>query len=265
MDSLIQIEPAGSGRRDFLKTLGVAAAASTLAACANPERILPLLEPDPRLEAGRPQFFASVCRECPAGCGLVARVNDGRTTKAEGNPDHPLNRGKLCLRGQTSVQGLYNPDRFAQPRLRDAGGHLRPVDWGTALGRFEHELEQVAREGRGGDIAWLGQLETGSLDAVIRQWLAAQGAPPPLYYEHFSHDALRQAMQASYGRAVVPAFQLERAKYIVSFGAEFLETWVSNVQFAGDFAAAHSYGHTRTPARFLAVGPRLSLTAANAD
>src|SRR6185437_10376080 len=100
---LVQIEVAdpGTDRRTFLKTLGVVGAASGLSACQNPERILPLLVPDPRADAGRPQFFATVCRECPAGCGMVARVNDGRTSKAEGNPDHPVNRGKLCLRGQT--------------------------------------------------------------------------------------------------------------------------------------------------------------------
>ncbi|MGH9484844.1 MAG: 4Fe-4S dicluster domain-containing protein, partial [Terriglobales bacterium] len=49
------------------------------------------------------------------------------------------------------------------------------------------------------------------------------------------------------------------------FGAEFLETWVSNIEFAGAFAAMHSFGHTHTPAHFLAIAPRLSLTAANAD
>src|SRR6185437_4939252 len=260
MGAWVQIEPAGTDRRTFLKTAGVAAAAGTLTACANPEHILPLLEPDPRQEAGRPQFFATVCRECPAGCGMVARVNDGRTTKVEGNPDHPVNRGKLCLRGQTAVEGLYNPDRFQQPRLRDAHGNLRPVDWPTALARFEQEAAAA-----GTSIAWLGRLETGSMDAAIRAWLAARGAPPPIYYEHFSHDALRQAMHASYGRAVVPAYHLDRARFILSFGAEFLETWISNVEFAGDFAAAHSFGHTKTPTRFVAVSPRLSLTAANAD
>src|SRR6185437_14300636 len=184
MGAWVQIEPAGTDRRTFLKTAGVAAAAGTLTACANPEHILPLLEPDPRQEAGRPQFFATVCRECPAGCGMVARVNDGRTTKVEGNPDHPVNHG-----------------------------NLRPVDWPTALARFEQEAAAA-----GTSIAWLGRLETGSMDAAIRAWLAARGAPPPIYYEHFSHDALRQAMHASYGRAVVPAYLLDRARFILSFG-----------------------------------------------
>ncbi|HXE32052.1 MAG TPA: molybdopterin dinucleotide binding domain-containing protein, partial [Terriglobales bacterium] len=254
---LVQIQIA---RRDFLKASTLAAAAGSLAACQNPERILPLLTPDPRQEAGRPQFFATVCRECPAGCGMVVRVNDGRPTKVEGNPDHPVNRGKLCLRGQTAVQGLYNPDRLRQPRLRDPHGNLRPVDWNTALGVWRQQLARA-----GASLLWLGQLETGALDGVIRQWLSARGAPAPLYYEAFSYDSLRRAYQLTRGQAVVPTFHLDRAKYLVSFGAEFLETYISNVEFAGDYAAMHSLGHTPTPARFLAIGPRLSLTAANAD
>ncbi|MGH9519260.1 MAG: molybdopterin-dependent oxidoreductase, partial [Terriglobales bacterium] len=181
-------------------------------------------------------------------------------TKAEGNPDHPVSRGKLCLRGQTSVQGLYNPDRIRQPRLRDGHGALRPVDWDTALARFRQELDRSR-----GNLVWVGQLETGSFDGLVRQWLAAWGGGTPHYYEYFSYDALRQACASSYGAAVVPTFHIEKARYIVSFGAEFLETYVSNVEYAGDFAATHSFGHTHTPARFLAIGPRLSLTAANAD
>lgn len=263
-EELVQIQAPGSDRRTFLKTLGVAGAAAGLTACQNPERILPLMVPDPRQEAGRPQQFSTVCRECPAGCGLMAVVNDGRTGKAEGNPDHPVNRGKLCLRGQTSVQGLYNPDRIRQPRMRDAHGALRPVDWPTALARFEQETAAAQAAG-GAGIAWLGQLETGSMDVLIRQWLSQHAAPPPVYYEYFSYDVLRRGFALTHGRAVVPRYALAKARYIVSFGAEFLETWVSNVEYAGGFAGAHSYGQTAMPARFVAVGPRLNLTAANAD
>ncbi|MGN6591390.1 MAG: twin-arginine translocation signal domain-containing protein, partial [Terriglobales bacterium] len=162
-NELIQIAPS---RRTFLKTLGVAGAAGGMAACRPPENILPLLVPDAREEAGRPQFFASTCRECPAGCGLVVRVNTGRPNKVEGNPDHPVNRGKLCLRGQTAVQGLYNPDRFRQPLLRDAHGRLQPTDWTTALAKFGEAVKAA-----GGDMVWLGRLETGTLDGVIRGWL----------------------------------------------------------------------------------------------
>src|SRR5205823_146786 len=95
------------------------------------ETILPLVVPNEQIVPGVAAWFATVCRECPAGCGVIARNREGRVVKLEGNPDHPVNQGALCARGQAALQGLYHPDRFAGPRLRD-GATLKPVPWDVA-------------------------------------------------------------------------------------------------------------------------------------
>ena len=64
-------------------------------------------------------WFAPVCRECPAWCGVIARNREGRVVKLEGNPDHPVNAGALCMRGQAALQGLYHPDRITGPLVRE--------------------------------------------------------------------------------------------------------------------------------------------------
>src|SRR3990170_1380325 len=61
---------------------------------------------------------ASVCLQCPAGCGILVRVVDGRAVKIEGNPKHPINLGRLCPKGQIGLQILYDPDRIKQPYVR---------------------------------------------------------------------------------------------------------------------------------------------------
>src|SRR5919108_637953 len=61
-------------------------------------------------------WYASVCRGCQAGCGIVVRVVEGHAKKVEGNPDHPVNQGKLCARGQATVQEQYHPDRLRGPQ-----------------------------------------------------------------------------------------------------------------------------------------------------
>jgi molybdopterin-containing oxidoreductase family iron-sulfur binding subunit len=43
---------------------------------------------------GQSTYYASTCRECPAGCGIVVRTHQGRALKIEGNPNHPVNKGK---------------------------------------------------------------------------------------------------------------------------------------------------------------------------
>ncbi len=260
---------AGAGvqnRRGFLKSLGLAGAGAALAGCGTGQvEVLPYVVPDARRTPGEPVRFATVCRECPAGCGMLMRVHDGRATKAEGNPDHPLNRGKLCLRGQSALQGLYNPDRFAGPLLRDARGRWQSLSWEAALARLAQEISSVEREGRAAESAWLGGLENGALGALVDDWLRANRYPPRLSYEAYSYDALRLAAAAVFGQPVIPGFDFAPARYLVAFGAEFLETWLSNVEYARQFAAMHSYGHTRHPARFVFAGPRLNLTGANAD
>src|SRR3972149_3305960 len=117
----------GIDRRDFFKIVTTSTAAAAAAGCGKTtEQILPYIIPPENLVPGVASWFSTVCRECPAGCGLIARNRDGRVVKLEGNPDHPVNRGALCIRGQAALQGLYHPDRFAGP-LGRAGGGLTPA------------------------------------------------------------------------------------------------------------------------------------------
>ena len=102
---------AGIGRRTVLKVLGSAGPAAAVAACSPvaPEKIIPFVIPPEDVIPGVATWYATVCGECPAGCGARVRTREGRAVKVEGNPEHPVNRGALCVRGQASLQGLYNP------------------------------------------------------------------------------------------------------------------------------------------------------------
>ena len=68
--------------------------------------------PNDQIIPGVSAWFATVCRECPAGCGIIAKNRESRLIKLEGNPLHPINRGRLCMRGQAALQSLYHPDRL---------------------------------------------------------------------------------------------------------------------------------------------------------
>ena len=97
-------------RRDFFKIVASSGVAAAAGGCQQAtETILPLVVPNEQLVPGVAAYFATVCRECPAGCGVLARNRDGRVVKLEGNPDHPINRGALCVRGQASREIIGNP------------------------------------------------------------------------------------------------------------------------------------------------------------
>ena len=86
-------------RRDFFKIVTTVGATAATAGCQEAgEKILPLVVPSDQLVPGVASWFATVCRECPAGCGVLAKNRDGRVVKVEGNPDHPVNHGALCGR-----------------------------------------------------------------------------------------------------------------------------------------------------------------------
>src|SRR5512145_1717518 len=99
-------------RRDFIKLAGITGAtAAVLTGCGPASRYV-VREPYTKMPEytynGQSTHYATTCRECPAGCGLVVRTMQGRALKVEGNKYHPANLGKTCARGQAGLQGLYN-------------------------------------------------------------------------------------------------------------------------------------------------------------
>src|SRR5437867_3525127 len=193
-------------RRDFFKIVATTGAAAAAGGCQQAtETILPLVVPNEHLVPGVASWFATVCRECPAGCGVLARNRDGRVVKLEGNPDHPVNRGGLCIRGQAALQGLYHPDRFAGPQRRE-GAIFKALGWDDALKALAARLTAARGAGKGRGVALVTQLETGSLGALMDRWTEALGARPRVTLEPFGHEAIRAASRAVFGRDAVPSY-----------------------------------------------------------
>ncbi len=257
-------------RRNFLKIVGVggaAAGATSLAGCSYPETYLLSSVTPPADDSipGVPIYYATTCRECPAGCGLVVKVREGRAIKAEGNPAHPVSRGKSCALGQASLQGLYDPDRIRSPLARDGQGVLQPITWDEAAKRLVDRLAEVRQSGQGRSVFLTGHL-TGSLARLIDTWLArAAGGGRVMAWEPVAAGPLVAATRVAFGVEEVPRFDFAKARHLVSFGADFLETWLSPVEQSRGFAAMHAFADRGRPGVFVAVEARRSLTGANAD
>ncbi len=253
----------GVKRRDFLKVLGAGTAATTMLGCASEqvEKLIPYLVSPDQTVPGVSTYYATTCRECSAGCGVIAETRDGRTIKLEGNPDHPLNRGALCARGQSALQGLYNPDRYRGPMVR-RNGVLDRVTWEEALQLFAQKLGETRSRGAAGNAVFINQHETGSFPGFLDAWLAGFGMPAHLSYDAGADHAVVAANRQTYG-AAWPRLDFRAARLIVSFGADFLDTWGAVVPQQLDFADARADAE-RAP-RLIYVGPRRSLTGLNAD
>ena len=200
--------------------------------------------------------FATTCRECPAGCGMTALHTDGRTTKAEAMPGHPVSRGGLCPRGQSAPQGLYDPDRVPGVLARRNNVFI-PSSFTEAVPAISERMQ------RDGKLLVVSNLQTGPLAEILESFAAAFNGRL-LMYEPFSYAPLRHAHAQTMGRAVIPRYRIDRCKTVLSLSADFLETWLSNVEFTKQFTAMHST-EKGDPGMFFYAGPRLSMTAANAD
>src|SRR6058998_2844083 len=239
-------------RRDFFKIVTVSGAAAATGGCQQAsETILPLVVPNEQLIPGVASWFATVCRECPAGCGVIARNREGRVVKLEGNPDHPVNAGALCLRGHAALQGLYHPDRIAGPLVRDGGPGFKSATWDAAAKIVADKIGALRAGGKGRAIAVVTQLENGSLGGLLDRWVQALGARPRVTLEPFAYESIRAANRLTFNRDAIPYYAFEDAEVVLSFGADFIETWLSNVSYARTFARMHSFRDGRAILRVM--------------
>ena len=249
-------------RRDFLKIVGVGAGAAAASGCSDPvQKLIPYVVQPEEITPGIAVTYASTCLECPAGCGIHVRTREARPVKLEGNPQHPVNEGALCARGQASITRTYHPDRFRGPQKRGSDGSLSPISWEEAASLLAQKLRSAGAKSRvlGGQV---GPTLTGLIDAFV----GAVGGRGPTVYEPFAHEALRNASAAVFGMASRPRFDLSSTDFVIDFGAESLETWISPTEHARQIGAARDVNaNPDGGARFVYVGPRLSMTAGNAD
>lgn len=248
-------------RRDFLKLVGVGAGAAATTACSDPvESLVPYVVQPESVTPGVAVEYASTCTECPVACGLHVKTREGRPIKLEGNPDHPINKGRLCSRGQASLGRAYHPDRYPGPLKRGAGGALAPTDRDSAQAAIVAKLKAS-----GGKTVILGGPVGPTLGSVIDDFAAAAGAQR-IVYEPFAHDALRAGTRAALGVASLPIVDVGRADLIVDLGSDFLDTGLSPTENARQFADARDVNeHSGGGTRLVSVVPRLDLTTTNGD
>jgi anaerobic selenocysteine-containing dehydrogenase len=270
-------------RRSFIKLTAISGTSAALASCGNPENEIIRFVPAEDIMPGIATMKPGVCTLCASGCGLSVRmmmadadvVRNGQAglvrihaaKKLEGTAEHPVNHGGLCARGQAAIQVTYHPDRITQP-LRRSGergdGKYDAVSWDDAIAELVAKLDALASAGNPRSLALLTRGRPSHRAALIDRVLAAFGAGGAIAHDVFDEPVLRRANAMSFGRAQLPTFDLSNARYVLSFGADFLGTWNSPT------SQGYAYGQMRQGrpgirGMFVQVESRMSQTGANAD
>lgn len=257
-------------RREFLKIAGVGAGiAAVMTGCGPASRYVkrrPYADMPEYTVTGQSTYFATTCGECSAGCGLIARTMEGRAHKVDGNPVHPVAHEGTCTRGQATLQGLYNPDRIQEPgnQASRGSGEFDPIDWETAIGVVKDALQKNAPD----EIAFMMGLFPDHLFDLVQKISSGLGGVSITRYgtlgEYEARLTLMQAAQNLWGISKIPSFDLENAEMTFSFGANFVETWLSPVAYAFGYGMMRQ-GHQGQRGYLVQFESRMSQTAANAD
>lgn len=251
-------------RRSFLKVTGSTAAGAVATGCYRysdiPQQLIPYVVQQEENKVGVPVYYASTCTGCSASCGLHVKTRESRPIKLEGNPEHPVNRGSLCARGQSMIGHTYSPDRYKGPMKRD-GEALAPVSWEEASALLAEKI----RSNPGGTYL-IGRDPGPTAAGVIEGFVSGVGAGGRVVYDPFANEALRAATKQVFGVASEPLFDLSKADLVIDFGSDFLEAGASPVEHARQMADARAASeHSDGGTRLVYVGPRLSMTGGAAD
>jgi thiosulfate reductase/polysulfide reductase chain A len=244
-------------RRQFLGTLAVTGASTALSVSSSDAST----HPPGWSGTERVEKIATICEMCFWRCGVLASVADGRVVRLEGNPDHPLTRGRLCARGNAGTGLLYDPDRLKYPMLRTGRrgeGRFKRISWDDALDYLAGKLKGL-REEHGAEATAFFPHGIGS--RFFGTLMSAYGTPNSA---EPSFAQCRGPREVGYGLTFGQALgspepvDLESAKMVVLIGSHLGENVFTSQITA--FAAGLAGG-----AKVIAVDPRFSTAASKAD
>ena len=247
-------------RRSFLVSAAGAGVGFGLGAFSHQ---FPLASPHvgPDWAPGEETFVPSTCLLCPAHCGIRARLVDGRPTRLDGNPLHPVSQGGLCAKGRAGLQLLYHPGRLTGPvqRVGPPGSDaFEPISWDAALTRVAAALRSARQGGAATPVEWMVGDVSGVMAELVAGFCRISGTTRLTVddYRDGSADILRMCQ----GIAAPPAWDLGAADVVLSFGAALSEAW-----WALPHAARARDAEAGKAPRWIQVDVRLSRSATCAD
>ena len=253
------IDGTNTVRRDFLKVLGFGVSAVALAACEAPiKKSIPYLNKPEDVEPTIANWYASTFIDGGDYASVLVKTREGRPIKVEGNKASSVSKGALSARMQASVLSLYDNEKLKGALI---GG--KAADWAIADKEIIAALGKVAT--RGSQIRIVSNsILSPTTKKVIGDFIAKYPTTKLVTYDANSVSGLVQA-----NGGILPSFDFSKAKTIVSIGADFLGTWISPTEFAGQWAKTRrvnsAEGGNKEMSRHYQFETIMSNTGANAD
>ncbi len=248
-------------RRNFIKVMGASLALAGLSGCViqPTEKIVPYVSQPEGIIPGKPLFYATAMTLGGVANGVLARSNEGRPTKLEGNPDHPGSLGSTDVLTQASLLDLYDPDRSKEIVFRG-----EPKTWQAFMNDLRTKVDENRANG-GAGIRFL--TETVSSPTLISQFNQIKTELPNAkwyQYDPLNKDNAAAGAKLAFGSVVNPVYKFEQAERVLTLDADIFAGF--NVRYIKDFAKARAWSEEKKNInRLYAVETTMSLTGAKAD
>ena len=250
-----------TSRRNFLKVLGLGtASAALIASCKRPvEKAIPYFIKPEEITPGKAAYYASSYFNQNEFCNVLVKVRDNRPIKLEPNPKSVITPNGTSGRVQASVLDVYNVNRYQHPQKNGEA-----TDWETADGEIVSQLRQLADSGQP-VVLLTPTIISPSTKKLIGEFSAAFNAEW-YQYDAIPMDGFRDANKRVFGTTALPEYHFEKADCIVSVGSDFLGTWLSPVEFSGQYAKRRDlFNGDGNLNRHYQIEAGMSLTGSNAD
>jgi MoCo/4Fe-4S cofactor protein with predicted Tat translocation signal len=250
-------EDGSASRRDFLKVMGFSLAAASLAACEAPIRkAIPYVNKPIDINPSIPNYYASTFASGGDYAAVVVKTREGRPIKIDGNELSPINKGKVNAIVEASVLSLYDKQRLAGPMIVGTAAEWAAVD-----------TEVKGKLASAGIVKIIANtILSPSTEKALQEFAVAFGGAELIMYDPISNYGIAKASETYFGSSVIPSYHFDKAKTIVSFGADFLGTWISPIEFAAAYAKTRKISKEKPEmSRHYQFESNLSMTGANAD
>lgn len=252
----------GLSRRKFLALLGASAAFAGVACTDYRDKgeIIPYNIKPEEITLGKPNFYASTCSGCNSNCGILIKTREGRPIKIDGNPDHPVNQGKICSKGQASILNLYDPERIKSP-LRKNYNVFSETDWKSV----DDDIINVLTNAGNKEIALVTHKINSPTTLKLLNDFKNEYPNTKIYsYELFNDSIRNSAWQKSYGSGNFPLINWNEAEVILALESDFLGADENRIENSRLFAQSRDVDSKKFNRLYVAESG-MSLTGINAD
>src|ERR1700723_2629726 len=249
-------------RRGFLKGMGASLTLAGLAGCTKQpdEPVIPYLKQPEDLVLGKAMYFATAFPFPTGAIPVLVKSDSFRPIKVDGNPEHPMSKGKSDAFTQATLLDLYDPDRSQ---------HVLHRGETSAWGDFQEAFSTATKKTSGGQgIYFLS--ETITSPSLAQQWKQVQAAYPQaklIQGEPVNQDSSRAASKAAFGSYTDAQYKLEDADVILSLDADFLGgiAHPGFLPLASGFGERRRYEEGKTMNRMYVVETMPTVTGFKAD